>query len=109
MERKAEVYLNDSLSGYLIQTDDEYIFIYTDKYLNDFNKPAISLSLSKNEKEHHSKFLFPFFFGLLSEGDLKTIQCRKLGINENDHFKRLIKTAHNTIGAVTIKEVIVNE
>jgi len=105
MERKSEVYMNDSLAGYLIQSDEEYIFKYADEYFNDTNKPAISLTIPKNEREHHSKILFSFFFGLLSEGDLKTIQCRKLGIDENDHFKRLIKTAHNTIGAVTVKEI----
>jgi serine/threonine-protein kinase HipA len=109
MEHKAEVYMNNFLAGYLIQTDYEYIFRYSDEYLNDFSKPAISLTLSKNQKEHHSKFLFPFFFGLLSEGDLKTIQCKKLGIDENDHFRRLVKTAQNTIGAITIKEVTANE
>ncbi|MEW5841712.1 MAG: HipA N-terminal domain-containing protein [Bacteroidota bacterium] len=106
MERKAEVYINDQLAGYLIQTDEEYVFKYEDAYFSDDNKPAISLTLPKSTKEYHSKYLFPFFFGLLSEGDLKTLQCRNLGIDENDHFTRLLKTAQNTIGAVRIKEAI---
>lgn len=106
MERKAEVYINDQLAGYLIQTDEEYVFKYEDAYFPDDNKPAISLTLPKSTKEYHSKYLFPFFFGLLSEGDLKTLQCRNLGIDENDHFTRLLKTAQNTIGAVRIKEAI---
>lgn len=106
MERKAAVYTNDHLAGYLIQTDEEYIFLYEDEYFTDASKPSISLTLPKSKKEYHSKYLFPFFFGLLSEGDLKTLQCRKLGIDENDHFTRLLKTAQNTIGAVQIKEAI---
>lgn len=80
MERKAAVYTNDYLAGYLIQTDKEYIFQYEDEYFNDLNKPAISLTFPKSQKKYHSKHLFPFFFGLLSEGDLKILQCRKLGI-----------------------------
>jgi HipA-like protein len=106
MERKANVYINDQFAGNLIQTDEEYIFRYEDAYFTDGSKPAISLTLPKGAKEYHSKYLFPFFFGLLSEGDLKTLQCRKLGIDENDHFSRLLKTAQNTIGAVQIKEAI---
>jgi len=106
MERKAEVFVNDLLAGFLIQKDDGYLFEYADTYFSDPKNPAISLTISKSSKEHHSKTLFAFFFGLLSEGDLKTIQCRNLGIDENDHFSRLVKTGYNTIGAVRIKEVV---
>jgi serine/threonine-protein kinase HipA len=50
--------------------------------------------------------LFPFFYGLLSEGTNKEIQSKLLKIDENDDFTRLIKTAENdTIGAITIKEI----
>ena len=106
MDKKASVYINDNLAGYLIQTDSEYIFQYEERYFSDANKPAISLTFPKSQMEYHSKYLFPFFFGLLSEGDMKILQCRKLGIDENDHFTRLLKTAQNTIGAVRIKEAI---
>jgi len=106
MERSAEVFVNDVLAGYLIKTSEGFKFIYEDSYLNDSSKPSISLTLPKNQKEYNSKTLFSFFFGLLSEGDLKAIQCRNLGIDENDHFSRLVKTGYNTIGAVKIKEVV---
>ncbi len=106
MDKKASVYVNDNLAGYLIQTDSEYIFQYEERYFSDANKPAISLTFPKSQMEYHSKYLFPFFFGLLSEGDMKLLQCRKLGIDEIDHFTRLLKTAQNTIGAVQIKEAI---
>lgn len=106
MDKKAAVYINDELAGYLVQTENEYIFQYDEIYFADSSKPAISLTFPKSQKEYHSTYLFPFFFGLLSEGDMKILQCRKLGINENDHFTRLLKTAQNTIGAVQIKEAI---
>jgi len=106
MDRKAAVYINDDLAGYLIQTDKEYIFQYDEVYFSDSGKPAISLTFPKSQREYHSKYLFSFFFGLLSEGDMKILQCRKLGIDDNDHFTRLLKTARNTIGAVKIREAI---
>ena len=50
MERKAAVYTNDHLAGYLIQTDEEYTFQYEDEYFNDANKPSISLTIPKSKE-----------------------------------------------------------
>jgi serine/threonine-protein kinase HipA len=50
--------------------------------------------------------LFPFFYGLLAEGENKDMQCRILKIDENDSFTRLLKTAsEDTIGGVIVKEI----
>lgn len=106
MKKQAEVYYNNELAGYLNYMDQEYVFQYDEKYFADKTKPAISLSLAKTKLEYRSKILFPFFYGLLAEGDQKYIQCKKLKIDENDHFTRLIKTASNTIGAISVREVI---
>ena len=60
----------------------------------------------KSEKEFYSDILFPFFYGLLAEGEEKVLQCRTLKIDENDHFTRLLKTAdENTIGAITVRGI----
>lgn len=105
MKNRAEIYFNETLAGYLSKLEDGYKFEYEDKYYLDNTKPAISLKFPKKQKEFYSEKLFAFFFGLLSEGDLKTIQCRQLSIDEEDHFTRLVKTGNNTIGAIRIKEV----
>ena len=105
MQKKGLVYYNNIRAGEIIRTDSEYIFRYDPKYLNNDELPALALSLPKSSEEFRSEYLFPFFFGLLAEGELKNFQCRKLKIDENDHFTRLIKTAgQNTIGAVTVRE-----
>jgi HipA-like protein len=103
--QKAEVYFNKILAGYLFKSNGKYFFEYTEEYFyNDY--PAISLSLPKQKDKFVSDTLFPFFYGLLSEGDNKEIQCRTLKIDENDHFTRLLKTAaQDTIGAITVKEI----
>ena len=104
-DKKAVVLYNDIVAGYLSKVNNRYIFRYEENYLNDEKYPSISLSLPKRKEPYESEKLFAFFFGLLAEGDNKEIQCRKLKIDESDHFTRLIKTAaENTIGAITVKE-----
>ena len=84
----------------------DYRFEYTSEYLNAPHCPAISVTLPKQADPFESPVLFPFFFGLLAEGDEQALQCRVLKIDERDHFKRLVKTcAVETIGGVTVQEV----
>lgn len=107
MGRKAEIYNNGVLAGVLEKSDrQQYIFRYAEDY---FIKPAcsaISLSMPKTKQEYRSPFLFPFFYGLLSEGVNRQTQCRLLKIDENDHFSLLLATAQSdTIGSITVKEI----
>lgn len=99
------VYNNKELAGYLEKdVNGHYIFRYDDLYFANEAKPPISLSLPKSRQEFHSEKLFAFFFGLLSEGINKDIQCRAYKIDEKDYFTRLLLTAgDDTIGAITIK------
>lgn len=101
---KGAVYNNEILAGYLEKTlKGEYVFTYTHAYYQDKEQPAISLTLPKNKEQYQSSQLFPFFYGLLSEGVNKDIQCSALKIDEKDAFKRLLNTHGDTIGAITIK------
>jgi HipA-like protein len=104
--RQAKVYCRGMLAGILGKTPAGYRFQYVREYLGSSQSPAISLSFPKQEAAFESRVLFPFFFGLLAEGDNKAVQCRLLKIDENDHFTRLLKTCETeTIGGVTIQEV----
>jgi len=105
-EKRAQVYFNGILVGFLSKTENKYYFEYTEDYLSNLDNPAISLSLPKREDPYVADKFFPFFYGLLSEGDNKELQCRLLSIDENDHFTRLLKTAElDTIGGITVKEI----
>jgi HipA-like protein len=105
--RWAEVYKNGELAGMLKEVDQHhFIFTYSDAWFVDPEKPAVSLTLSKTQKEYHSEILFPFFFNMLSEGVNRKLQCRVLRIDEKDHFGLLIATAQDdTVGSITIKPV----
>ena len=106
--RRANVYCRGVLAGTLCKDQaGRYRFQYVPEYLSNPHCPAISLSFPKQEAPFESHVLFPFFFGLLAEGDDKALQCRVLKIDENDHFTRLLKTCQaETIGGVTVKEVV---
>jgi HipA-like protein len=105
--RRANVYCRGILAGVLSKDRTSgYRFQYAPEYLGSTQNPAISLSFPRQEGPFESPVLFPFFFGLLAEGDDKTLQCRLLRIDENDHFTRLLKTCTaETIGGITVAEV----
>jgi len=102
--RKAKVYHNSRLAGYLYESDNHiYTFRYEQEYFEDDNAPAVSLTLPKVHKEYNSEFLFPFFFNMISEGVNRKLQCRQLKIDEKDFFGILIRTAgYDGIGAVKV-------
>jgi len=95
---------NGIIAGFVEQVEGGYSFTYQDGYFENPQMPQISLNIPKDEKQHLSIELHPFFVGMLSEGTNKKIQCQVLGIDENDDFVRLLKTAKNTIGAITVEE-----
>ena len=105
-ETKAIVYFNNIPAGELIKSSSGYVFVYLASYLADTKLPSISLSLPKRSEPFHSKFLFPYFFGLLSEGENKDIICRTYKIDKEDYFGLLLCSAeYDTIGPITVKEV----
>lgn len=95
---------NGRVAGWIERIEGEHVFTYDEDYFTDSRAFAISLSIPKNERKHMSKKLHPFFQGMLAEGANKTIQCQTLGIDENDDFTRLVKTAKHTIGAISVEE-----
>jgi len=95
---------NGIIAGYLEEVDGGFSFTYQDEYFTNPEMPQISLNIPKEEKQHLSIELHPFFVGILSEGINKKIQCQMLGIDESDDFVRLLKTAKNTVGAITVEE-----
>lgn len=108
---RAEVLFNGLVAGMLEYRPSEhperkYFFQYTRDYLQS-EQPRISLTFPKQVEAFRSPVLFSFFYGLLAEGVAKQLQCRELAIDENDHFTRLLRTAHSeTIGAVTVREIL---
>ena len=104
--QSGRVYRNHIYIGEISKDDHgTYRFTYSGMYLAEKDAVAISVNLPLQREPFIAKTLFPFFFNMLSEGNIKTLQCKELRIDENDHFTRLLKTtSSNTIGSITVKE-----
>ena len=105
--RQAKVFYKQEEAGVIKQLDNgRFIFTYNDDWYTSTNKPAISLTLPKTQQEHHSKYLFPFFYNMLPEGTNKQNICFELRIDAEDYFGLLLAVAKNdTVGAVQIKSI----
>jgi HipA-like protein len=106
MSRRGRVFYQRVLAGDLEQREEgHYVFTYRPEYLARPGARAVSLTLPMKPEAYESPVLFPFFAGLLAEGNLKALQCRLHRIDPDDDFTRLLKTAsHDVIGAVTVEE-----
>jgi HipA-like protein len=107
VSRSGKVYCRGRLAGRIEEQPDGYRFTYDAGHLTSRDARAVSLTLPLQAEPFVSTPLFPFFYGLLAEGILKDAQCRKLKLDEDDHFGRLLKTANSdTIGSVTVVEEV---
>lgn len=97
------VYVKGVQAGVLARfRNGEYEFRYTRQY-REGSGPSVAFSIPKRKAVHRSNVLFPFFYGLLAEGEQKQMQCRTMHIDENDHFTRLAETCREgVIGAVYV-------
>ena len=104
--RSGEVQVNSVPTGILEETEEGFRFQYYREYAENRYLHAVSRTLAKRLEPHESPILFPFFAGLLTEGNTMQIQCRVLRLDEHDLFGRLLKTTHeDVIGNVTILEI----
>lgn len=97
------VYCCGRPAGILAKMSSGFMFRYIPSYCVDPKTPPVSATLPKSRCTYSSKHLFPFFFGLLAEGNQKSRQCRELHVDENDSFSLLLATSrYGAIGAVHV-------
>jgi serine/threonine-protein kinase HipA len=102
--RKAKVYMNKELAGYITETEDGYTFLYDVNYLTRSKVKPVSLTLPLQDKPHVSKTMFPFFDGLIPEGWLLEIAEKNWKLNARDRMGLLLACCRDCIGAVSIEE-----
>ncbi|RQP19908.1 MAG: phosphatidylinositol kinase [Parapedobacter sp.] len=105
MSRRAKIFYQDQLAGYLTEGDDGYSFSYLDDYMKGVDPRPISLTLPLSENPYHSKILFPFFDGLIPEGWLLDIGAKYWKLDPRDRFELLINLCRDAIGAVSVYPV----
>ena len=103
--RKAQVLNNGKTAGYLLANKRRFVFIYDSSYLATGGS-SIAIGFPKAQRIFSSRYLFPFFSGLLPEGENLAYICRSLKLNPKDKFGLLLELAQNeTIGAITVKGI----
>ncbi|MBP5567325.1 MAG: HipA N-terminal domain-containing protein [Bacteroidales bacterium] len=104
--RSLKIYNGPFFAGVLTEVPGEgYVFRYDDEYFANPSLPAISLTISKANKEYRNRFLFPFFSNMLSEGHNRQVQAKMLHIAYDDDFGILAATAGtDTPGTITVKQ-----
>ncbi len=102
MNRSGKVFHQTNFAGMLSEDEDGYHFQYDEKYLNQANAQAISLTIPLRNNPFHSPVLFPFFDGLIPEGWLMDIAIQNWKLNPRDRMGLLLSVCKDCIGAVSI-------
>lgn len=98
--RKAAVFFDNTLAGYLTETDQKkYLF----DYLEDYQGGAISLTMPVNKRKFQFETFPAFFDGLLPEGQQLEGLLRQNKIDRNDNFSQLMAVGEDLVGAVSVK------
>ncbi len=98
------VYSNKIFVGIIYRDRDDITFEYAQQFIDYVESYDISFNLPRTQKKYCFPYLHPFFSNILSEGSLRRIQCRKLGIDEEDDFMVLLHTTQeDVIGAITVE------
>ncbi|WP_335964641.1 HipA N-terminal domain-containing protein [Galbibacter sp. PAP.153] len=100
--RQGEIWVNNQLAGILTEDDNGYHFSYQEKYLEQDNAIAVSLTLPLQKEPFHSENLFPFFDGLIPEGWLLDIAHKNWKINPRDRMGLLLTTCRDCIGNISV-------
>ena len=104
--RTAYIYVRNVFAGVLSETDYGYSFAYDEEYLQAENATAVSLTLPLTANKYRAKTLFPFFDGLIPEGWLLNVVTHNWKLDRKDRFGLLLVACRDTIGNVTVREVV---
>jgi serine/threonine-protein kinase HipA len=105
MNRKANIYWDKTLCGFLEETEEGYLFYYKESYIQQKEAKPVSKTLPLQQKSYHSKVLFPFFDGLIPEGWLLNIAEKHWKVDKKDRLGLLLATCKDTIGAVSVEPI----
>ncbi len=102
--RTAKVFVCGKDAGLLSERvfAKEYAFEYNDGY----NGLPVSLTMPLDQKFYSFDHFPPFFDGLLPEGHQLEGLLKQGKVDRNDFFSQLILVGNDTVGAVSVKEII---
>ncbi len=103
MGRSGRVFVQGKFAGLIKETDEGYEFTYDEEFLAKEKAFPISLTLPLRAEPYISKYLFPFFDGLIPEGWLLGVVERNWKIDDRDRFGLMLAACRDCIGDVWIE------
>lgn len=105
--RIADVFFNNIWAGQLTQMDEDgkYFFSYAPNYAGS----PISMTMPVRSEAYQFDGFPPFFDGLLPEGFQLEALLRRRKLDRNDRFGQLLQVGADTVGAVTVKEHLLED
>jgi serine/threonine-protein kinase HipA len=102
--RKALIKVNGIPAANFIEATPGHA--YHVEYLPDYQGAPISLTMPITTRSFSYDHFPPFFDGLLPEGPQLEGLLRIAKIDRKDYFSQLIYVGNDTVGAVTVEEVL---
>ncbi len=97
------VWWDGVIAGTLSRDDDgNMVFVYSEAWLADPARPALSFSLPKQAAPFERRRAHPFFAGLLPEEQQKDGAARALGLSKGNDFALLDALGGDVAGALTL-------
>lgn len=100
--RLGKVFVQDIYAGEIRETDEGYEFEYDSEYLEQGPAKPVSITLPIRSEKYESKYLFPFFDGLIPEGWLLDVTMHNWKIDSKDRFRLMLVACKDCIGDVHI-------
>ncbi|MCA4897587.1 MAG: HipA N-terminal domain-containing protein [Bacteroidota bacterium] len=98
--RKAQVFFDGELAGYLVETDWKS---FQFEYVEGYSGSSVSLTMPVSKKRFEFETFPPFFDGLLPEGQQLEGLLRQNKIDRGDNFSQLLAVGADLVGAVSVK------
>ncbi len=103
MTRILDVYLHEIKAGRLTQDEDGTLtFAYQNEYLDDGDRPAISVSMPLREEAYAHKIASSYFSGLLPDERARKRLASALGVSETNAFGLLEIIGGECAGALSL-------
>ena len=102
--RKARVYVKGAEAGVLTELVQGKAYMF--EYIEEYKGLEVSRTMPTNQKVYNFINFPPFFDGLLPEGIQLEGLLKLKKIDRSDYFSQLIAIGEDTVGAVTVKEIV---
>jgi serine/threonine-protein kinase HipA len=101
--RRAEVSMHGLPAGVLEELEAGQKFRFA--YYENYDGPAVSITMPVEDMAFTFDRFPPFFDGLLPEGLLLEGLLKQCKIDKYDYFSQLVAVGNDLVGAVTVQEL----